>query len=127
MFARSRNGGRLSLLQRAALANAAVLLLAFVLLAVSPVTISAPIRGGELIILAGGFAALLAMNLLLIRRALSPLEALASKLQDVDLRNPGRQLEVPDEESADLAAFTGALNAMVERLAEERRVGAGRP
>ena len=31
---------------------------------------------------------------------------------------------IPEAESAELAAFTGALNTMVDRLAEERRVGA---
>jgi two-component system sensor histidine kinase UhpB len=124
MLRRLREPGRLSLLQRAALANAAVLLTAFVLLAVSPITISAPIRGGELVILAVGLAALLAINLLLIRRALAPLEELATKMQDVDLRDPDRRLEIPQAESTELAAFAGALNAMVRRLAEERRVGA---
>jgi two-component system sensor histidine kinase UhpB len=124
MLARSKAQGRFSLLQRAALANVAVLLLAFALLALSPVTISAPIRGHELIILAVGFATLLAINLWLIRRALGPLEDLAAKMQEVDLRDPGRQLDIPEQQSAELAAFTGALNTMVDRLAEERRVGA---
>lgn len=124
MYARSEAHGRFSLLQRAALANTVVLLLAFGLLALSPVTISAPIRGHELIILAVGLAMLLAINLWLIRRALAPLEDLAAKMQDVDLRDPGRQLEIPERQSTELAAFTGALNKMVDRLAEERRVGA---
>jgi two-component system sensor histidine kinase UhpB len=124
MFARSGAQGRFSLLQRAALANAVVLLLAFGLLALSPVTISAPIRGHELIVLAVGFAMLLVINLWLIRRALAPLEDLAAKMQTVDLRDPRRQLEIPERQSAELAAFTGALNTMVDRLADERRVGA---
>jgi two-component system sensor histidine kinase UhpB len=115
---------RLSLLQRAILANAAVLLLAFVLLALSPITISAPIRAGELVILAAGLVAMLVIDLLLIRRALAPLEHLAREMEGIDLRAFDRQIEIPREESAELATFTGALNAMVERLAEERRVGA---
>jgi two-component system sensor histidine kinase UhpB len=115
---------RLSLLQRATLANAAVLVLAFVLLALSPVTISAPIRVGELIILTAGFLAMLVVNLVLIRRALAPLEDLAEEMQAIDLRDPDRRIEVSPRQSVELAAFTGALNAMVDRLAEERRVGA---
>ena len=115
---------RLSLLQRAALANAAVLVLAFVLLALSPVTISAPIRLGELAILGAGLVAMLVVNLLLIRRALAPLEDLAEEMKEIDLRDPESQFEPPKTESAELAAFTGALNAMVDRLAEERRIGA---
>ena len=124
MHLRSDRSTRLSLLSRAALANAAVLLLAFVLLALSPITISAPIRAGELIILAAGLIAMLVINLLLIRRALAPLEDLASEMQRIDLRDPDRRIEIPEEESAELAAFTGALNTMVDRLAEERRLGA---
>jgi two-component system sensor histidine kinase UhpB len=122
MSARSTRPARLSLIQRAALANAAVLVLAFILLALSPVTISAPIRVHELIILAVGLAAMLVINLALIRRALAPLEDLAAEMQTIDLRNPERQIEIPSADSAELAAFTGTLNAMVERLAEERRL-----
>ena len=115
---------RLSLLQRAALANAAVLVLAFVLLALSPVTISAPIRLGELAILGAGLVAMLTVNLILVRRALAPLEELAEGMKGIDLRDPEPQLETPQAESAELAAFTRALNTMVDRLAEERRMGA---
>ena len=115
---------RLSLLQRAALANAAVLLLAFVLLAVSPITISAPIRLGELAILGAGLVAMLVVNLILIRRALAPLEDLAEEMKEIDLRDPEPRFEIPKAESAELVAFTGALNAMIDRLAEARRIGA---
>jgi two-component system sensor histidine kinase UhpB len=118
------NSPRLTLLQRATLANALVLVLAFALLALSPVTISAPIRASELIILAAGLLAMLVINLILIRRALAPLEDLAEEMQAIDLRDPDRRIEVAPQESAELAAFTGALNAMVDRLAEERRLGA---
>jgi two-component system sensor histidine kinase UhpB len=123
MATRSARPARLSLLQRAALANAAVLVLAFVLLALSPVTISAPIRVHELVILAVGLAAMLVINLALIRRALAPLEDLAAEMETIDLRNSERQIDIPSADSAELAAFTGTLNAMVERLAEERRLG----
>jgi two-component system sensor histidine kinase UhpB len=122
MSARSTRPARLSLIQRAAVAHAAGLVLAFILLALSPVTISAPIRVHELIILAVGLAAMLVINLALIRRALAPLEDLAAEMQTIDLRNPERQIEIPSADSAELAAFTGTLNAMVERLAEERRL-----
>jgi len=115
-----------SLIQRAVLANAAVLILAFILLALSPVTISAPIRAHELIILAAGLAAMLGINLALIRRALGPLEDLAAEMETIDLRDPKRSIEIPEADSAELAAFTGVLNAMVERLTEERRLGAVR-
>ena len=121
---RPRRLARLSLLQRAALANTAVLLLAFILLALSPVTISAPIHLGELAILAAGLVAMVIINLLLIRQALGPLEDLAEEMKEIDLRDPGPQFASPSAETAELAAFTGALNTMVDRLAEERRIGA---
>lgn len=124
MSGHSRQPAGLSLIARAVLANAAVLLLATVLLALSPVTISAPIRIHELVILVVGLAAMLAINLALIRRALAPLEDLAAEMETIDLRDPKRQIEIPAADSAELTAFTGALNAMVERLAEERRLGA---
>jgi two-component system sensor histidine kinase UhpB len=124
MATRSARPARLSLLQRAALANAAVLVLAFILLALSPVTISARIQAHELIILAVGLVAMLVINLILIRRALAPLEDLAAEMETIDLRDPERHIEIPSVDSAELAAFTGTLNAMVARLAEERRLGA---
>jgi two-component system sensor histidine kinase UhpB len=98
--------------------------LVFILLALSPVTISAPIRAHELIILVAGLAAMLIINLLLIRRALAPLEDLAAEMETIDLRDRKRSIEIPEADSTELAAFTGALNAMVGRLAEERRLGA---
>ena len=101
-----------------------MLVLAFVLLALSPVTISAPIRLGELAILGAGLVAMLTVNLILVRRALAPLEELAEGMKGIDLRDPEPQLETPQAESAELAAFTRALNTMVDRLAEERRMGA---
>ena len=45
-------------------------------------------------------------------------------MKGIDLRDPEPQLETPQAESAELAAFTRALNTMVDRLAEERRMGA---
>ncbi len=90
---RPQNLAQLSLLQRAALANAAVLVLAFGLLALSPVTISAPIRLGELAILGAGLGAMLVINLILVRRALAPLEDLAEETKAVDLRDPEPQFE----------------------------------
>jgi two-component system sensor histidine kinase UhpB len=121
---RPKRLARLSLLQRAALANTAVLLLAFVLLALSPVTISAPIHLDELAILVAGLVAMLIINLLLIRQALAPLEDLAEEMKEIDLRDPDPQFASRKAESAELAAFTGALNTMVNRLVEERRIGA---
>jgi two-component system, NarL family, sensor histidine kinase UhpB len=119
-----REPRRLSLAWRAGLANAAVLGLVFILLLVTPVTVHAPVRLAEALILAAGLAAMLAINLLLLRRALSPLTELAGDLEQIDLRNPDRRLSPDETYGPALTAFVETLNAMVDRLAEERRAGA---
>ena len=56
--------------------NAAVLVLAFLALVFAPVTVSAPPAAFELVVLAAGLLALLALNLALLRPALRPLDEL---------------------------------------------------
>ena len=119
-----REPRRLSLIWRAGLANAAVLALVFILLLVTPVTVHAPIRLAEALILAVGLTAMLAINLLLLRRALSPLGELASQMEQIDLRDPDRRLARDGTYGPVLSAFVQTFNAMVDRLAEERRAGA---
>lgn len=111
------------MLARVALAGTAVLVVIFVLLLITPVTVSAPIRLTEALVLAGGLTASLILNLLLIRRALAPLNSLATQMQEIDLREP-TQLQIADTEAPAVAAFVDAFNAMLDRLAEERRLGA---
>ncbi len=71
-----------SLAARTFLASAAVLALIFVLLLVTPVEVSDPIKLGQALILFGGLMAMLAIQLILIRRVLAPLRRLA----DADAR-----------------------------------------
>ena len=111
------------MLARVALASTVVLVVIFVLLLITPVTVSAPIRLTEALVLVGGLTASLVLNLLLIRRALAPLNSLASQMQEIDLREP-TQLQISDTDASAVAAFVDAFNAMLERLAEERRLGA---
>jgi two-component system, NarL family, sensor histidine kinase UhpB len=113
----------LSLLWRATLASAAVLGLAFVLLLFTPVTVHAPIRLTEALVLTVGLAAMLAANLFFVRRALAPLRELEAQMDQVDLRNPELRLGGSAAHSAELVTFTSAFNAMLDRLAEERRAG----
>jgi two-component system, NarL family, sensor histidine kinase UhpB len=114
---------RTSLLQRALIANAAVLGLAYLLLLVTPVEVSAPIRLIEAAILAAGLVAMLAINVVLVRRALAPLQDLATQTEKIDLRNPDRRLEARGNYDSELVAFTEAFNTMVDRLTDERRAG----
>jgi two-component system, NarL family, sensor histidine kinase UhpB len=119
-----REPRRLSLGWRAGLANAAVFALVFVLFIVTPITVHAPPRLTEVLLLAAGLGAMLLVNLLLLRVALSPLRELAGQMEHIDLRNPAGRLARREAYGPALAAFVDTFNAMVDRLAEERRAGA---
>ena len=118
-----REPRRLSLVWRAGLASAAVLVLVFILFLVTPITVHDPIRFTEALALAAGLGAMLVVNLLLLRRALSPLDELASEMDHIDLRNP-RRVSADETYGPALTKFADTMNAMLDRLAEERRIGA---
>lgn len=114
----------LSLVNRVLVSSTALLALIFLLLALAPVTVSAPIRVGELAVLAAAFAALIALNVLYMRRALAPLSRLAAAMERIDLAQQER-IEVREAAKApEVLAFTEAFNEMLARLREERRAGA---
>lgn len=114
----------LSLLWWVFLANGAVLFLAFLLLALSPIEISAPITFGQLALLAAGLAAMLGLNLLLLRTVLSPFLRLTEVMTSVDPDRPGRRLSGVDPRSAEGATLMHAFNAMLDRLESARREAA---
>ena len=115
----------MTLLWRVFASNAAVLIIATLVLILSPVTVSFPIAVAELIALSGGLAAMLATDLALLRRAFRPLGRLTSVMRDVDPLRPGERAVVvaPDPEVAEL---TAAFNEMLGRLEGERRESARR-
>jgi two-component system, NarL family, sensor histidine kinase UhpB len=119
----SQQRPRRSIVSEALVTSTALLVLIFVLLVVSPVTVSAPIRASEFVILALALIALLLLNFVRIRRAFAPLRTFAAEMEQVDLRHPERARIGGSAESVELAAFTDAFNAMLERLADERRAG----
>jgi two-component system, NarL family, sensor histidine kinase UhpB len=119
-----REPRRLSLGWRAGLANAAVFAVVFILFIVTPITVHAPPRLTEVLLLAAGLGAMLVVNLLLLRVALSPLRELTSQMEHIDLRDPTVRLSGSQTYGPALAAFVETFNAMVDRLAEERRAGA---
>lgn len=119
-----REPRRLSLGWRAGLANAAVFAVVFILFIVTPITVHAPPRLTEVLLLAAGLGAMLVVNLLLLRLALSPLRELTSQMEHIDLRDPAVRLSGSETYGPALAAFVETFNAMVDRLAEERRAGA---
>lgn len=100
--------------------NAAVLVIAALLLVLTPATVSAEVRVVEILVLAGGVAAALGVNLVLMRRAFGPLERLTQLMRRVDPMRPGRRVDA-DGTLPEVAALSNAFNDMLERLEVERR------
>jgi two-component system sensor histidine kinase UhpB len=123
-FWESRRRRPLSLLWWVFIANGSVLVVALLLLALSPVTIDAPIQVGQLALLLAGFVVLLGLNLVLLRRVLSPLFRLTETMSSVDPDRPGRRLSTVDLFSAEGQALAHAFNDMLERLESARRAAA---
>jgi two-component system, NarL family, sensor histidine kinase UhpB len=121
---KSQRGGAVSLLWWVFLANGSVLLIALLLLTFSPITIDAPIEAGQFALLLAGFVVLVGVNLLLLRRVLSPLFKLTEMMSSVDPDRPGRRLSGIDPRSAEGQALADAFNAMLDRLESARREAA---
>ncbi|MBX5475468.1 MAG: HAMP domain-containing protein [Thermoleophilia bacterium] len=107
------------LLWRVFAINAALLAVATLLLAVTPVTIHAPIALVEAVVLVAGLLAMLAANLLLLRPTFAPLERLVRRMRTVDLLRPGQRLV--EEGGLEVAELVRGFNEMLERLEAERR------
>jgi two-component system, NarL family, sensor histidine kinase UhpB len=116
----SRRAGAVSLLWWVFLTNGAVLVIALLLLTFSPITIDAPIETGQFALLLAGFVVLVGVNLLLLRRVLSPLFRLTEAMCSVDPDRPGRRLSGIDPRSAEGQALADAFNAMLDRLESAR-------
>jgi len=110
-----------SLLWRVFGANVVVFLVAFALLAWAPIKIDRVATPGELLILTIGLAVMLAADLVLVRRALGPLRRLTRVMSAVDPAQPGRRAEATGGSGREVVALTDALNAMLDRLEDERR------
>jgi two-component system, NarL family, sensor histidine kinase UhpB len=125
--ARSRGPAlaRVPLFWRVFATNAVVLAVAAAALALSPATVSFPVALTEAAVLTLGLAAMLVLNFALLRRALSPLEALRALMRGADLLRPGTRAPV-DHAAPELRAVAETFNEMVERLEAERRESAGR-
>jgi two-component system, NarL family, sensor histidine kinase UhpB len=109
-----------SLLWRIFIGNAVVLIVATLVLVISPATVSFPVAATEAIVLTVGLAVMLAVNYLLLRRAVGPLQRLAGTMRAVDPLTPGRRSQLP-EATGEVAELAGAFDEMLERLERERR------
>ena len=99
--------------------NAAVLVLAFLALVFAPVTVSVPPAAFELVVLAAGLLALLALNLALLRPAFRPLDELVETMRGHDPLSPGRRVRVDGGPA--VVALAQTFNEMLDRLEAERR------
>ncbi len=102
-------------------ANMLVFVLAVALLAWTPVTVHRVATPSELLVLAGGLVLMLALDLLLLRRAFAPLRRLTALLRKVDPGQPGRRAEFSEKSGSEVDELAAALNAMLDRLEGERR------
>ncbi len=117
---------RLSLFWRVFLTNAAVLLVAWAVLAFSPARVESPLFApAEGAVGMAGLAVMLVVNLVLLRRVFSPLSRLTALTRRVDPLRPGPRLPVYNDDPQ-VVELTEAFNDMLERLERERRESAGR-
>jgi two-component system, NarL family, sensor histidine kinase UhpB len=110
---------RPSLFRRVFLVNGGLLVLVAALLLFTPVTISAPIALTEAIIVVVGLLLTLMANVVLLRRAVAPLERLSRRMEMVDLLRPGQRLAVVSDD--EVGRVVQAFNRMLARLEAERR------
>jgi two-component system sensor histidine kinase UhpB len=110
----------LSLLTRVFLANATVLAIIALGLLFSPIEIDFPVTEGQAAIIIAGFVVSVTVNLVVLRRLVSPLRRLTLTMRSVEPLEPGRRLTVTHAD-AEVEALTTAFNDMLSRLEHERR------
>jgi two-component system, NarL family, sensor histidine kinase UhpB len=109
----------LSLFWRVFAVNAGLLGVIAVLLLLSPVEISAPIRPAQALIVVAGLVLTVVANALFLRRAVVPLERLAQRMEMVDLLRPGQRLQIRRDD--EIGRVVAAFNRMLDRLESERQ------
>ena len=115
----------MSLFWRVVAINAGGLVVAALVLALSPATISPDLAVTEAVVLFAGTLALIAINTVLLRRVFGPLDRLTSLMRRVDPMEPGLRIEL-DRPAAEVAELCDSFNAMLDRLEHERRASGRR-
>ena len=110
---------RMSLFWRVFLVNAALLIAGVLVLALTPISVSAQIRLIQAIVLAVGVVIVLVANLILLRPLFAPLERLAHRMEELDVLRALQR--VPANSPGEIGALEHAFNRMIERLEAERR------
>jgi two-component system, NarL family, sensor histidine kinase UhpB len=114
-----------SLFWRVFAMNAALLLVAVLVLVLSPATVSFPVALTEALILLAGVGTLIIFNFLLLRRVFEPLRRLTAFMRDVDPLRPGARAPTRHADP-EVRELTSAFNEMIARLETERRESARR-
>jgi two-component system, NarL family, sensor histidine kinase UhpB len=105
--------------------NALVFIVAGLLLALSPLTVSSPITLGQATTLVAGIALMLLIDLALLRRSMAPLGELASTMRRIDPLRPGQRVPLVPRDR-ELCELVASFNEMLDRLEAERRASAHR-
>jgi two-component system sensor histidine kinase UhpB len=114
----------MSLFWRVFLVNAALLIAGVLVLALTPISVSAEIRLIQAIVLAAGVVIVLVANLLLLRPLFAPLERLAQRMEELDVLRAARP--IPATGPGEIGALERTFNRMLERLETERRQAGAR-
>src|SRR4051812_17178786 len=93
--------------------NATVLGVAGVVLAAKP-------ANGRVAVLLAGFAVMLAVNVVIIRRSVAPLTRLTAFMRAIDPLRPGQRVPVPGPPS-EVTLVAQEFNEMLDRLERQRR------
>ncbi len=104
---------------RVVVLNAAILVVATALLALTPATVSFPVAIDQALILAGGLVLLVVMNAVLLRFSFRGLEALVKRMETLDVLRPRERL--PAMGGIETRALIDGFNTMLTRVEDERR------
>jgi len=105
--------------------NAGGLVVAALVLALSPATVSSEMTRTEAVVLGVGTLGMIAVNVLLLRRVFEPLKHLTELMRRIDPQSPGRRIDL-EHPVAEVAELADAFNGMLDRLEQERRMSGRR-
>src|SRR6478672_8072568 len=107
------------LYRRVVAINSGLLVVAALVLALSPATVSRHMTPEEWVVLAIGTAFAVGVNILLLRRVFGPLQELQGVMRDVDPRVPGHRADLSSP-VGEVAGVAQALDDMLDRIEAER-------
>lgn len=100
--------------------NAVLLGTADAVLVLTPISVSASTTASEALLLVAGTTALLAINLVVVRRSTAPLLKLTESMDTIDLLEPGQRVAVRGQDR-EVGRLVRSFNVMLARLEDERR------